>query len=71
MYPSGYTLTWDLLIRSCTRVSKNNLLAYTLCSAVKTLGEPDDNESAAAWIQKLKMIQEEKDRAERRVIMFS
>ena len=39
-------------------------------SATKTLGDVDDHESTAAWVQKLKAIQDEKEKAERRVIIF-
>ena len=34
---------------------------------MKTLGEPDDDGSATAWIQKFDLVQEEKNKAERRV----
>lgn len=41
-----------------------------VCSAVRTLGEPDDVKDTTAWVEKLKAVQEEKDKAERRVSIY-
>ena len=38
------------------------------CSGMKTLGEPDDEETASDWVQKLRVLQEEKEKADKRVI---
>ena len=43
---------------------------YIICiySAVKTLGEPDnDDYSAVSWLKKFDLVQEEKEKAQRRV----
>lgn len=58
-------------IRGCPNGVHQVILLHTLMyaySATETLGDTDDHESAAAWVQKLKAIQEEKEKAERRVI---
>jgi U4/U6.U5 tri-snRNP-associated protein 1 len=44
---------------------------YKKLSGVRTLGEPDDDESALAWVQKFNQIQEERDKAERRAQMLT
>ena len=38
-----------------------------LCSSMKTLGEPDEDNSASSWVQKFDFIQQEKEKAEKRV----
>ena len=34
---------------------------------MRTLGEPDDDVSAAAWVQKFDLVREEKEKAQKRV----
>ena len=40
-------------------------IVYT-SSGVRTLGEVDEDESTIAWVEKLKVVQEEKEKAEKR-----
>ena len=37
------------------------------CSGMKTLGEPEEEETASDWVQKLRVLQEEKEKADKRV----
>ena len=42
-------------------------LCAVLCSAIKTLGEAHEGESALQWVQKMRVLHEEKEKAEKRV----
>ena len=39
------------------------------CSAMRTLGEADD-ESTIVWVQRLQAVEEEKEKAEKRVSVY-